>query len=256
LAAAAAALERNSELVDQLAQLTASPYTPCVPDHILKQCIELIVTARSDTLASSRRSSNRDDGGKQGPEQADDIEAPAGAVIATLHCYKEGIAPDYTALFGDLDGVQVECLELIDPHAMSSVDACMALSQIICRMSRFAKKIEKIILIFKLDKKHINEKRYYRIQKIHRNLHRIKTTLAHISHKYNFPCPNIEYRELNKTKDQDFHDRFIKIRFKRDGAVFDREYLCVRGLDAFVRHEFFARIVVKPDVEVIQNTDS
>jgi len=214
------------------------------------------VTARSDT-------SHLPDGHQTGmmvkngaPEQADGIEVPAGAVIATLYCYKEGIAPDYTALFGDLDGVQVERLELIDPHAMSNADARGALIQIIYRISRFAKIIEKAILVFKYEKKQSNARRYYSAQRIHKNLHEIRTTLAHMSHKYNFPCPNIEYRELNKTKDQDFHDRFIKIRFKRDGAVFDREYLCVRGLDAFVRHEFCARIVVKPDVEVIQNTDS
>jgi len=223
-----------TSLFDQLAQITARPDTPHLPDG---HQTGIVV--------------------KNGaPEQADGIEAPAGEVIAKLHCYKEGIAPDYTVLFGDLDGVQVERLELIDPHAMSSDDARRALIQIIYRISRFAKIIEKTILVFKSEKKQTNAQRYYSTQRIHRNLHEIRTTLTYMSHEYNFPCPNIEYRELSRTKDRDFHDRFIKIRFKRDGAMFDREYICVRGLDAFVRHEFCARIVVKSDVEVIQNTDS
>ncbi len=165
-------------------------------------------------------------------------------VMTRTYTYKEGQKPCYRALFGDLEGVQIKHLKLIDPYSMWRSDGQTALCRLIFELSKRANTLEKVELVSKPPNQ-VEDREFETFQDA---LHRLRTNVACQMNQSKLSNPErIFYTERRKTKKQDFHDRSFTIHFEHNGKMFNREYLVSRGLDAFERFDWSMDITVKPD---------
>lgn len=163
---------------------------------------------------------------------------------ALVFTYVEGKAPDFEDLFGDLVGVHVERLELIDPYSMWRPAGQAALCRLISEIAQRSSVVRRVQLVFRPPNQ-VSGREFDTTEKAH---HALRSRVALAADRGGFSVPRLGYSERRPTKDRDFHDRFINIQFERDGELFDREYLVSRGLDAFERHEWRVDVTRKPDV--------
>jgi SNF2 domain-containing protein/helicase-like protein len=162
---------------------------------------------------------------------------------ARVFTYGEGKAPCYDDMFSDLAGMRIERLELIDPYAMWRMTGQAALSRVIAELAKRASSLQRVQLVFKPP----NSVGGREFETTDKALHNLRSQLAVMAQRESFLVPQIRCKERRPTKERDFHDRYVVVRFERDNSLLEREYLVSRGLDAFERHEWRVDVTIKPD---------
>lgn len=141
--------------------------------------------------------------------------------------FPEGASVDFDWVFGDIAEWKIERVSLIDPYGVWSRRALKAAIRVYSEITKRAKLVHTVYLEF-LPPQRVNSREF---DKSEDAVQKFREQLALIDGKRRIKPPRVMHKERIKTRDRDFHDRFIVIEALTPHGRIERSYEVPRGLD-------------------------
>lgn len=162
----------------------------------------------------------------------------------------EGSLPDLNEVFYGLEDATIHELELIDPYTFWTRRAQRGLVEITLHLAKQTKGVRLMRVVAK-PQQTVDGADFDTEEQAFSAL---RTSLYVPLNRAGLSAPRIVFRPRRRTRELDFHDRFVVITYDLNGERRTREYLFSRGLDAVAERSWACDIVMTRDEAVAVET--
>ncbi len=168
---------------------------------------------------------------------------PAATPIGYALRYAEGVVPIYDEVFAGFPETRINLVRLIDPYAAWRKKGLRTLTEILLELARRCSGIDTIVLeVLHPGTSSLADRDVRNPEDI---VDAVRKAFA--LQATGQPIPKVRFKLRRRTKDADFHDRFIILEMDGKNGIAKRTYTVPRGLDAFGRGDFDLRVFVEDE---------